>query len=154
MFPILRATLEDSEDILALQKLAFASEAKLYGEENVQPLWQTLASMQEDILNQVVLKAMHSTRIVGSIRAKLSGETCEVGKLVTHPEFQRRGIGTALLRAIETYFPEVTCFELFTGTQSASNIRLYERLGYQLAFVRPFSPGLSFAYMRKPQPST
>jgi len=151
MFPIARATLEDSAEILALQKLAFASEARLYGEENTQPLRQTLSSMQEDILNQVVLKAMSGTRIVGSIRAKLSGETCEVGRLVTHPDFQRRGIGTALLRAIETHFPKATCFALFTAEKSAHNIRLYERMGYQPVFTRAFSPTFSFVHMHKPQ---
>jgi len=161
MFPILRATLEDGEEILALQKLAFASEAKLYGEENVQPLWQTLLSMQEDIQNQVVLKAMSdermkgphmaAPRIVGSVRARLSGDTCEVSRLVTHPDFQRRGIGTALMRAIETHFPEARCFELFTGEKSTSNIRLYECLGYKRTHTRALSPSLTFVYMRKIQ---
>ena len=150
MFPILRATLEDSAEILALQKLAFASEARLYGEQNVQPLRQTLVSMQDDIQSQVVLKAMHGTRIVGSVRAKLSDKTCEVGKLVTHPDFQCRGIGTALMHAIETHFPEAERFELFTGAKSTSNIRLYERLGYQRFSTREFSPGLTFVFMCKP----
>ena len=154
MFPISRATLEDSEEILALQKLAFAAEARLYGEENVQPLRQTLLSMQEDIRQQVVLKAMSGARIVGSVRAKLSGETCEVGRLVTHPDFQRRGIGTALLHAIETHFPKAECFELFTAENSAPNIRLYERSGYRCVFTREFSPGFGFVYMRKPQQPT
>jgi GNAT superfamily N-acetyltransferase len=149
LFPILRATLEDGEEILALQKLAFVSEARLYGEESVQPLRQTLLSMQDDILHQVVLKAMCGPRIVGSIRAKLCGETCELAKLVTHPDFQRRGIGTTLVHTIETHFPEAACFELFTGEKSASNLRLYERLGYQRTCIREFSPALSFVYMRK-----
>jgi ribosomal protein S18 acetylase RimI-like enzyme len=149
LFPIVRATLEDSEDILTVQKLAFAAEARLYGKKSVQPLWQTLLSMQDDMLHQVVLKAMSGTRIVGSVRAKLCGETCEVAKLSTHPDFQRRGIGTALLHAIENHFPEAARFELFTGEKSASNLRLYERLGYQRLFTREFSPSLSFVHMRK-----
>ena len=52
-----KATVSDAEELLALQKLAYRSEAEIYNDFSIPPLIQTLESMEEDFKNQLFLKA-------------------------------------------------------------------------------------------------
>ena len=64
-------------------------------------------------------------------------------------DLQRRGIGSALLAAIEQRFPDIEAFELFTGNRSVENLRLYDRHGYRHARTKVLSPAVSLVYLRK-----
>ena len=120
----------DAKAILELQKLAYRSEAELYRDFTIPPLTQSLEDLRASYASAVFLKACSGERIVGSVRAEMSGDTCRIGRLIVHPDFQRRGIGTRLMEQIEAKFAQADRYELFTGHKSFGNIRLYQRLGY------------------------
>ncbi len=121
---------EDLPEILALQKLAFQSEAERYDDYTLPPLTQTLEEMQADFEKMIFLKASVDGRIVGSVRAYAKEGTCFISRLVVHPDFQHRGIGTQLMKAIEAHFRGIRRFELFTGHASVPALNLYRKLGY------------------------
>ena len=127
-----KATVSDAEELLALQKLAYRSEAEIYNDFSIPPLVQTLESMEEDFKNHLFLKAVMDGRIVGSVRANAKEGTCHIGRLVVHPDFQNRGIGTRLMDEIEKIFSGGKRFELFTGDKSERNLRLYQKRGYRI----------------------
>ena len=139
----------DAEAILALQKLAYQSEAKLYSDWTLAPLTQSIDSLLRDFTDSVVLKANSGDRIVGSVRARLDGDTCAIARLFVHPELQRQGIGSELLRSIEARFKDAARCELFTGSRSEGNIRLYQRHGYAIARTQTVSPTLSLVVLEK-----
>jgi ribosomal protein S18 acetylase RimI-like enzyme len=147
---ISRAELKDAEQILALQKLAYQSEARLYNDWTLPPLTQTIDSLCQEFADFAVLKAVCGGRIVGSVRAKSDRGVCAIGRLVVHPDFQRRGIGSSLLKSIEDCFPRATKFKLFTGSRSQSNIRLYQRHGYAISRTEVLSPNVILTYLEKP----
>jgi ribosomal protein S18 acetylase RimI-like enzyme len=149
--PIIEATAEDSSDILALQRIAYQSEAELYGDWTIPPLTQTLSQIEAEFENKAFLKAMHSDYIVGSVRASLDGGSCFIGRLIVHPDYQRKGIGTKLILKIETNFSLAERFELFTGSQSSGNIRLYQRLGYRVFREEDLSSNVRLVFMEKRQ---
>ena len=64
-------------------------------------------------------------------------------------EFQDRGIGTRLMREIESRFKGTGVFELFTGHLSEKNLRLYEKLGYRTARYETVSDRLKLVYLEK-----
>lgn len=150
MLEIERALPEDAATILALQRLAYQTEAALYNDWSIPPLTQTLESLIEEFFTSVVLKAVVEGQLVGSVRARINHDTCEIGRLVVHPAFQRRGIGSRLLKTIENQCSVVARFELFTGSKSESNIRLYQRAGYQVTRTQSLSPAVSITYLEKP----
>lgn len=149
MFAIARAEVADAADILAVQKLAFVREAALNGDPTIAPLTQTLAEITAEFDERVFLKACVGERIVGAVRAWLQDGTCYIVRLAVDPDYQRRGIGTQLLHALEAAFPGAERFELFTGSKSEGNIRLYERLGYRRFRTGRLTDRLEVVYMEK-----
>jgi ribosomal protein S18 acetylase RimI-like enzyme len=150
---ISRASLSDAEAILALQKLAYQSEARFYDDWSLPPLTQDIASLREEFGTLLVLKAtVAADRLVGSVRAKVDdvSGTAAIGRLIVHPEFQGRGIGSELLKAAEAACAGVAKFELFTGSRSEATIRLYRRHGYTVTRTDPVSPTLSLTFLEKP----
>jgi GNAT superfamily N-acetyltransferase len=148
-YRIARAEPDDAAAILELQKLAYQSEARLYDDWTLPPLTQTLDSMRGELAASCVLKALEGDTLVGSVRAREAQGTCHVGRLVVLPPSQGRGLGTRLMRSIENEFPHVERFELFTGSRSEANIRLYERLGYQRSREQRLSPAVTLVYLEK-----
>jgi GNAT superfamily N-acetyltransferase len=124
------ADVADAAVILELQKLCYRSEAEMYGDENLPPLWQTVDQLADDITTMIVLKATENTRVIGSVRASEIGGTCYVGRLIVHPDRQNQGLGRRLMAAIEERFPRAERFELFTGDRSTKSLGLYAKLGY------------------------
>jgi len=148
-FAIHPATVTDAAQILALQSRAYESEARLSEDWTIPPMTQTLESLRSEIQHDVVLKAVEDQTIIGSVRATVSDNICQIGRLMVHPNHQGRGIGTALMQAIEARFPAVSGFELFTGSRSEGNIRLYVRLGYAVTGARRVSDRVTLVVLSK-----
>lgn len=147
---IVPATKEDAVDILALQQAAYQSEAELYQDWSIPPLTQSLLELQQEITAGTVLKASQGSRLVGSVRAVQQEDgSVAIGRLIVLPELQGQGIGSSLMAAIEAAFPTAPRFELFTGSLSIRNIRLYEKLGYRIFMRKQLSPQVELFFLEK-----
>jgi GNAT superfamily N-acetyltransferase len=146
---ISRAQISDAPEILALQKLAYQSEAELYNDYNLPPLKQTLAELETEMEVVVCLKAVLEGRIAGSVRAREQGGTCQVGRLIVHPASQGRGLGQKLMAAIEAEFPRAGRYELFTGSLSQRNLRFYAQQGYERFANKELSSQMSLIFLQK-----
>jgi ribosomal protein S18 acetylase RimI-like enzyme len=148
------AHLEDAEAILSLQRRAYEREARLYNDWSIPPLKQTLESLQEEINAGQVLKCVKGSMLVGSVRAHSQNGQAHVGRLIVEPALQGQGIGSALLKEIEDRYPAASSFELFTGSRSQGNIRLYQRLGYRIVGEKALSSSVTLVFMSKLSPKT
>lgn len=146
---IVPAVIMDAPAILALQKLAFRTEAERYGDWSIPALRKTLEDIQAEFIYKTFLKALLAENIVGSVRAELNGNTCAVSGLIVHPDHRRIGIGKQLMQAIETIFPSAERFELFTGERSQGSISLYSQLGYRVFRREHLSPKGVTLFMEK-----
>jgi ribosomal protein S18 acetylase RimI-like enzyme len=144
-----RAIISDAEEILSLQKLAYRSEAEIYNDFNIPPLVQTLESIEKDFENQYFLKAVMDGKIIGSVRAYTKEGTCYIGRLIVHPDFQNRGIGTDLMNEIERIFNTRRRFELFTGDKSERNLYFYQKLGYKIFKKAKITDQTMIVYLEK-----
>lgn len=144
------AKVDDTEAIFKLQKRSYQSEAKRYNDWTIPPLTQSLESLKDEILAGGVLKYSLGQAIVGSVRTSRRGGKCVISRLMVVPEFQRHGIGSALLTAVEAHFPNVQAFELSTESKSVDDIRFYQRQGYQIIAAKVLSPAVTSVFMSKP----
>jgi ribosomal protein S18 acetylase RimI-like enzyme len=138
----------DLETILALQKLAYLSEAQRYNDFDLPPLRQTPAEIQADFARMAFFKATAGERIVGSVRGYAKDGTCYIGRLIVHPDVQNRGIGARLMQAVEQHFGAARRFELFTGHKSEPALHLYHKLGYR-EFERQDMPTHIIVFLEK-----
>lgn len=143
-----RAEEGDLEEILALQKLAYLSEAQLYNDFSIPPLRETLDDLRRKAEADVVLKAVAGGRTVGSVRGFEKDGTCHIGRLVVHPDHQNRGIGSRLLAGIQSCF-EGARYELFTGHRSQKNLALYEKHGFRRYKTEQAGENLTLVYLEK-----
>ncbi|MDR1679242.1 MAG: GNAT family N-acetyltransferase [Prevotellaceae bacterium] len=146
-----KALYEDLPDILNLQKLAFRSEAELYGCLSIEQMTQTTDSILSDFQNYTFWKAVFESKIVGSVKAYSENGICSVARLIVNPEFQNKGIAKQLMAAVEDEFPTAKIFKLFTGHKSFKNIALYQSIGYRITTLSPSDdiPDLVIVEMEK-----
>jgi ribosomal protein S18 acetylase RimI-like enzyme len=143
------AQLEDAEEILTLQKLAYLDEAAFYDDYTIPPLNQTLEETEAEFKDQLVLKTTLDGKIIGSVRAYMEEGTCFIGKLIVHPDHQNRGIGTRLMYEIENRFDQAERYELFTGYRSERNLHLYRKLGYKPFRSQKITDKVTLVFLEK-----
>lgn len=146
---ISEAKIDDLPIILALQKKCYVSEAELYNDFTIQPLQQDLESITQEFENGIILKAILDNQIIGSIRAYSEKNTCFIGKLIVHPEFQNKGIGKLLMKLIEIKFATCNKFELFTGAKSEKNLYIYKKQGYKEFKQIKINESVRLIYLQK-----
>jgi ribosomal protein S18 acetylase RimI-like enzyme len=100
----------------------------------------------------VFLKALVNGKVIGCIRGYQTNETAHILRLIVHPFFQGRGLGSRLVLAMEQRFPEARRFEAFTGHRSRRNLHLYNKLGYRAFDTRSASETLQWVYLQKARP--
>jgi ribosomal protein S18 acetylase RimI-like enzyme len=148
-YQILKAEITDAEEILNIQKSAYRVEAQRYDNYDITPLKQTLEELQNQFTDHVILKAVSNGRTVGTVRANGKDGTCYIGRLAVLPDLHMQGIGTALMKEIEKYFAPKR-YELFVGSKSDNNIRLYQKLGYTIYKKDCYEcGGIEIFYMEK-----
>lgn len=151
---ILRADKDDVPEILALQKIAYQSEAEIYGDDSLPALQQTLDEIQSDFDRMVFLKAVVNGKIIGSVRGYAHEQCAHVSRVIVHPYFRGRGVGRRLLTDIENSFRSVSRFEAFTGHKSKRNLYQLGKLGYQMYKTEPFTPTVTWVYLEKERPQS
>jgi GNAT superfamily N-acetyltransferase len=126
-------------------------EAIIYGTPEMPPLTQTLEELEAELVENLGCVALSGHRIVGAVRAQRDGELLLVGRLAIAPDQQGRGIGTSLLAAVEERGARegATEAELFTGSLSEANLRLYQREGYVETQRVPGDGGTAQVFLRK-----
>ncbi|GAA4615370.1 GNAT family N-acetyltransferase [Actinoallomurus liliacearum] len=145
-----RADVADAGEILTVQRAAYVTEAQLHGDPFLPPLVESLDQIRKMIAESLVLKASVGSRLVGSVRGRFNERTCLVGRLVVAPDLQGRGIGEALMRALEAEVAgRADSCVLFTGHLSETDLRLYRRLGYAETHRERVADHLTLVHMRK-----
>lgn len=145
---IARISPDDAGEVLTVQRAAFVSEALIYGSVDMPPLTQTLEEVRAELSDRAGFTARMDGRLVGAIRTQETPELLLIGRIAIAPDMQGEGIGRRLLDAAETASaaPEA---ELFTGSLSEANIRLYEKCGYSEHERVPQDDGTDQIFLRK-----
>lgn len=113
------------------------------------PSWLEASTYWDSVADQVhrggvvLLIAREDSQVIGTVQLHLSGRPngahrAEVARLLVHSRARRRGVGAALMAAIEAEAvqQQVSLLVLDTRTGDPSQ-HLYEKIGYTLAGIIP-----------------
>jgi GNAT superfamily N-acetyltransferase len=79
-------------------------------------------------------------RVVGGAVGRWWGQCCELQRLWVEPSYRRQSIGTQLIQAFEARAREHGCSTFYLETFSFQTPRLYELLGYTVAYEHKVYP--------------
>jgi tRNA (guanine37-N1)-methyltransferase len=126
------ATPADAAELLVLQRACWVQEAVANDSLAIPPLHDSLDDVLASIATWRTVVVRSHGRLVGSVRARLDGDTWEIGRIMVAADLQGRGLGRWLLEHIEALAPEqATRFFLLTGSGSVDNLRMYRKAGYR-----------------------
>jgi ribosomal protein S18 acetylase RimI-like enzyme len=118
-----------AQQLHAVQMIAYAQEARLLGAVYFPPLERTVEEVQASA--EEYFAALLDGKLVGaaSVRPDPEGMGTNIASLVVAPQFQRRGVGTALLGRVLTAHGnnELT---VQTGAKNLPALALYARFGF------------------------
>lgn len=143
------------EELLRLQRAAYAREAALLGDDRIPPLHEDLSALLAQPLRW--LAALDGSAAVGALGftgdPEDSGAEADIDRLIVDPAHHRRGIGVALVRAVLDLSDTAT---VSTGRDNVPARALYAGLGFAHTGDREVLPGLwvsSFAWTRSSSPA-
>lgn len=147
---------EHAGEALTVQRAAYVTEAQHYNAPHIPPLTETVGELRADLADGVLaFGAWDGPRLVGSVRGRVVGDRMEVARFSVAPDQQGRGVGSALLTAVEDAAPpEVATLWLVTGATSAANLRLYRRTGYDVVAETTDAVGVALVVLEKARQGT
>lgn len=126
---ILKAGIEDLNDLVQVQIKAFSIDVKLCGEGP--PGYDSIERQKKIMENHLYYKIVDDSGIIGGfyIKPKGSGHY-ELVRLFIEPSHQGKGIGSYALKYIEELFHNLEIIELEASDFRTDNHRFYESRGY------------------------
>jgi tRNA (guanine37-N1)-methyltransferase len=132
----------DAGELLTLQRACWVQEQQANPGVRIPPLHEDLADVEAWMQEWTTLVLRAGGRLVAAARGRVEGDTWDIGRVMAAPDLQGRGLGRAMLAAIEAAAPEhVTRHVLFTGAGSERNLRMYKKAGFRLLGEDPEVPG-------------
>jgi ribosomal protein S18 acetylase RimI-like enzyme len=145
-------SVEHAGEALTVQRAAYVTEAQHYHAPHIPPLTETVDELRADLGSGVLaFGAWLGTRLAGCVRGRVDADRMEIARFAVAPDLQGRGIGRALLAAVEAAAPAtVRTLWLVTGATSETNLRLYRSAGYEVVADTTDAVGVALAIMEKP----
>jgi len=93
--------------------------------------------------------------LAGVLQTSLGADHLWIENVAVHPHHQRRGHGQALLVLAEQLARHagLDTLRLLTNSAFASNVALYQKLGYEIEGSEPFMGGTTLHMSRKLSPA-
>ena len=134
-------------ELLPLQRRSYRVEAKLIGSDAIPPLHESLAELMA--CGERFLGAFDGDRLVGAVGYRVDDDVLDIHRLVVDPDEFRRGIGRALVRAVQELESGRSRVIVQTGAANGPASALYLQEGFTALDVFEPLPGLAIARFEK-----
>ena len=130
-----KAFTSDAELLIDIYNSAFYRDYIRYG--TCPAYGKTKEMMEQSILDYPKFLIIYDSRPVGCISCKEAWNgICEIGCLCVLPEYQGKGIGTAAVEFIKTYYRDWKQITLVTPADKEENVRFYtKKCGFDIQSV-------------------
>ncbi|MBQ7343915.1 MAG: GNAT family N-acetyltransferase [Clostridia bacterium] len=125
-----RITSERDKDIPHLNTILEMPQISRYISVDKENFWRYVTATE----NVFYYKVVDEGALVGAIQLELAGEVLYMDIMVI-PEFQRRGIGTSIIRDIQDGVLPLSFarIEISIDESNISSIKLFEKMGFSLS---------------------
>lgn len=134
-FEVRRAKKEDAEAIQKITCEAFEKYCEMAGLDDIEALNESVAEIERDIEEKVVLVAFIDDEVVGSVRVKINDDaTAYLSRFGVSTRYQNLGIGKALINMVDITMRHngVKCIMLHTASKVFSLVRFYYGRGFYI----------------------
>jgi len=126
-----KATLEDAEELLAVQRESFKEALELYQDFDTNPKFEKIEKISYKIKNHYYYKIILDGIIIGGIHAYKKGDYhYYINRIFILPDFENLGIGKKAMEFIENELYDAKTLSLDTPHKSYKNHYFYEKLAY------------------------
>ncbi len=133
--------------IHALAQKAYSLEAKLIGCAHFPPLSESVENFRRSM--DTFLVFWRSGKIVGAVSFAKAADGHLITRLVVAPEHLRKGIGTALIKALERRLPAAGLLRVSTAEKNAPGIAFYYRIGFKKTGASISKEGIALIHLTK-----
>ena len=128
---LIRADIDDAQELWQMQKEAFAQLLERYRDYETNPASEPLERTVQRLCDgSSFYFIVNGGEKVGAIRIVTGGERKRISPVFIMPQHRRKGLAQQAIRLAEQLHGEHN-WELSTIMQEAGNCRLYEKLGYR-----------------------
>ena len=127
-----KAAAADAELLIGIYDSSFYDDYVRFGE--CPAYGRTKEMMERSIADYPKFLILYGSRPVGCISSRETANgVYEIGCLCVIPEFQGRGIGTAAVEFVRSYYKDWKRFTLVTPADKSENVRFYtEKCGFHI----------------------
>jgi ribosomal protein S18 acetylase RimI-like enzyme len=129
-----------AEQIYQLQQASYTIERDLIEYPDFPPLAVTAQEIQAE--SDTFLGYRTGAILAGVLSFTVTPVLLDIGRLIVHPAYFRRGIAGQLLQAVETYATVAQRINVSTAEKNLPAVRLYQKHGYHLTECTVLPDGL------------
>ena len=153
MITLVRAGVEDLEDVIAIQRASFKAVYDKYQDE-YDPYLEDRERIKWKLVerpNSYYYFVKEDEENIGFLRVQTNAELTQawLGTAAILPQYQGKGSGSEGLRLLEEEFPTFRQWDLYTVLQDEGMVAFYEKNGYHQTHIEPEKEGMDMVYMKK-----
>ncbi|WNF23575.1 bifunctional NUDIX hydrolase family protein/GNAT family N-acetyltransferase [Mesobacillus jeotgali] len=127
-----KASIEDAEELLALQREVFMPLYKKYNDHETSPVTQTMERFTARFERGTYFKILFEGELAGSVFVyEKSPGLMRLHIINILEKHHNKGIAQAVMKRLELMYPEADTWELDTILTEERNCYLYEKMGYK-----------------------
>lgn len=128
---IKKTKLDEIEELVAIQKEVFTEDYAIYEDHDSTPVNETTEKLIENIKRFFHYTIWLDNYIIGAIDIRpLDDKRLRLSKLFLRTEYQNKGLGSKIIQLMESEFPLIRDWSLYTPYLNKRNHHFYEKLGY------------------------
>ncbi|WP_064091264.1 GNAT family N-acetyltransferase [Rossellomorea aquimaris] len=128
---IKRTESHDINTLISIQKEVFAEDYAIYEDHDSTPVNDTPEKLMENMERYIHFTIWMGKQVIGGIDIRpLDEKRMRLSKLFLSTEYQNKGLGSKIIKRIESEFPSIKDWSLYTPYLNKRNQHFYEKRGY------------------------